>query len=425
MEAVKDTVTLRSNDLPPRTRPSRSHTGGPGPQPVAPSSRSQAVPTRRSQSSDSVPQAEKTKSSGRSKPSKKGSQHADVIDRLDFTGVGPMFHHDGPFDACAPSRNRTRTKAPMYAWTAINHEDEQVAARYREQDGQAPPAIPNYESPFPSPELAKTMQANYYPEPPKKKVDAIAEAWGIHEPEPYEEFFAGGGGRDNDASPNHTAVPSSGRDGRGSRRNRDARREVEDSAAVPRVRGARRPTIPPPQPIFVAEDAVIEPEYPASPPQPGSPGLGGAAVGRNKSLMHRIRKMRDAPNVPVAYSDMGAPAPGNEAPSPTSSGESAGAAQYATRPTHRSQNSFLGRLGLHGRENVSPTSEAYVYVEDPKTKDLPATPHSPHYRTPSGENEREYFEARDGSGAATTPGGGLGRKTSLMKKVKGVVRGGK
>lgn len=50
-----------------------------------------ATTTRRSHSDDSVRQAaavEKAKAAGR-KPAKKGSTHADVIDRLDFTGVGP------------------------------------------------------------------------------------------------------------------------------------------------------------------------------------------------------------------------------------------------------------------------------------------------------------------------------------------------
>jgi hypothetical protein len=49
--------------------------------------------SRRSQSEDSVLQAaaalDRAKTSGKSKSSKKGSRHADVIDRLDFTGVGP------------------------------------------------------------------------------------------------------------------------------------------------------------------------------------------------------------------------------------------------------------------------------------------------------------------------------------------------
>jgi hypothetical protein len=43
----------------------------------------------RSQSQDSGTPNDKAKSSATKSRSKKGSQHADVIDRLDFTGVGP------------------------------------------------------------------------------------------------------------------------------------------------------------------------------------------------------------------------------------------------------------------------------------------------------------------------------------------------
>ena len=54
------------------------------------SSKPAAVTSRRSHSQDSVIQVanavEKARRAG--KP-KKGSSHADVIDRLDFTGVGP------------------------------------------------------------------------------------------------------------------------------------------------------------------------------------------------------------------------------------------------------------------------------------------------------------------------------------------------
>ncbi|KAI0307872.1 Pal1 cell morphology protein-domain-containing protein [Multifurca ochricompacta] len=335
----------RSTDPPPpRTRPSRSQTTGLS----APSnaiSRPQPTPARRSHSSDSVP-SDKAKLH-RSK-TKKSSIHADVIDRLDFTGVGPMFHHDGPFDACAPSRNRHRTKAPMYAWTSINAEDEEVAARYRDKEDALNPITPTltYNASYPSSEPPRSppVTANYttyYSEPPKKKVDAIAEAWGIHEPEPYEEFFAGGGDPDGPITNGNSATKETRSNGRRTR---------DDLTSRPR--GSNRSNIPPPQPIFVGDG-------PDS-PQP-SPSVGGANLGRNKSLIQRIRKMRDSPNVPVGFDEMGAPTDG--APSPTSSAE---------------------------------------------TKDLPATPASP--------GVDGYFDS---------PGGGLGRKTSILKRVKGVVRGGR
>ncbi|KAL4900828.1 hypothetical protein BDW74DRAFT_90801 [Aspergillus multicolor] len=54
-----------------------------------------------------------------SSSSKKANYQLDIIDKLDVTsiyGTG-MFHHDGPFDACNPSRNRKGLRAtPMQAF---------------------------------------------------------------------------------------------------------------------------------------------------------------------------------------------------------------------------------------------------------------------------------------------------------------------
>ncbi|KAF5116018.1 hypothetical protein DV454_001948 [Geotrichum candidum] len=57
------------------------------------------------------------KSSSSSRRSKKGPP-LDTIDRLDVTGFfGPgNFHHDGPFDACTPHRNKHTKKAPVAAF---------------------------------------------------------------------------------------------------------------------------------------------------------------------------------------------------------------------------------------------------------------------------------------------------------------------
>ncbi|KAL8772978.1 MAG: hypothetical protein Q9209_001998 [Squamulea sp. 1 TL-2023] len=56
---------------------------------------------------------------GTSSRSKKPNQRLDIIDSLDVTsiyGTG-LFHHDGPFDACNPHRNRKGAKvAPMQAF---------------------------------------------------------------------------------------------------------------------------------------------------------------------------------------------------------------------------------------------------------------------------------------------------------------------
>lgn len=45
------------------------------------------------------------------------SKGVDTIDKLDVTGLfGGSFHHDGPFDACTPHRNKNNTAAPVLAF---------------------------------------------------------------------------------------------------------------------------------------------------------------------------------------------------------------------------------------------------------------------------------------------------------------------
>ncbi|KAJ7706248.1 Pal1 cell morphology protein-domain-containing protein [Mycena rosella] len=367
VEEVRDTVIVRGSP----NRMARSQTS----KHANNSPRTAAAPQLgpRSLSQDSVPVDKK-------KSRKKGSQHADVIDRLDYTGVGPMFHHDGPFDACAPSRNRQKNRAPMMAWSA------------RPEDA---PKEFNNDNPYPSPHAMAAFSPTEY-EPPKKKVDAIAEAWGIHEPEPYEEFFAGGGGGGTTGNTPASSIYNG----------KESSRKTPESS---RSRAhARRSQLPPPMPIFVPDSVV---DNTALPDSPGSPG---SFPKRNKSLMHRIRKMRDAPNVPV-HDD--------ESPAePTS--------ERGERPTHRHQNSFLGRFAGNGRAaanntNISPTSEnseSYVFIE-PRTaaKDLPPTPGNAPPTSPPEHSAYGYFD--DPEATPPSAGAGLGRKTSLMKKVGRVVRG--
>lgn len=247
--------------------------------------------------------------------------------------------------------------------------------------------------PYPSADTYDAFSTSY--DPPKKKVDAIAEAWGIHEPEPFEEFFAGGGARgDTPASSIYNGRESS-RAAPPPKRPKD--REYLDEPT--RSRGTRR-NMPPPQPIFVP-DAHHDDVTGTSPASPGLPK-------RSKSLMHRIRKMRESPNVPVE-SDYERP------PSPSSPGD-----RSAARPTHRTQNSFLG-LGRFSSRSDAP-SEPFVLVDAHTNKDLPTLPSSG--ISPDALPNTGYFDGGHGSrNPNVSPGGGgLGRKTSLMKKMKGVVR---
>ncbi|CCK69616.1 Pal1p KNAG_0C05150 [Huiozyma naganishii CBS 8797] len=63
-----------------------------------------------------------TSNSGTSKKEKRKSsavlsKNVDTIDKLDVTGLyGGSFHHDGPFDACTPQRNKNNKAAPVLAF---------------------------------------------------------------------------------------------------------------------------------------------------------------------------------------------------------------------------------------------------------------------------------------------------------------------
>jgi len=317
-----------------------------------------------------------------------------------------MFHHDGPFDACAPSRNRHRTKAPMLAWAGPADEDKEALANARE--------IPSsYQSPYPSPGVYTPYEA------PKKKHDAIAEAWGIHEPEPFEDFSAGGGfaggGHSEFTVPtlrNGTASAKRSKDGRDAREK--YREYLEEPQAAPvRRQQTKRTPIPPPQPIFVSDG---DPDANMLPPSPTSPG----APKRTKSLMHRIRKMRENPMVPLVDDQ---PAIAEHDYSPPSSTENSAASQQQ-RPTHRSQNSFLGGIfgGQRAKDLPSPSEEAYVYVDEHQSapgrreKSLPRPPVSPRDASNGADG---YFD----QGYSSSGGNGLGRKTSLLRKVKTAVKG--
>ena len=79
-----------------------------------------SVPERQGskhQHGPSSPPTSSSSSSPRSK-SKKSKVPLDTIDKLDVTGMygRGSFHHDGPFDACRPHRNKRLSKAPVAAF---------------------------------------------------------------------------------------------------------------------------------------------------------------------------------------------------------------------------------------------------------------------------------------------------------------------
>ncbi|EIW64573.1 uncharacterized protein TRAVEDRAFT_41983 [Trametes versicolor FP-101664 SS1] len=209
-------------------------------------------------------------------------------------------------------------------------------------------------------------------------------------------FSAGGGAtsRPSGETPRSHGNSSSRRtkDGRDAR---DVYREYLDEHHPSPAR--RQPTtkraLPPPQPIFVPDSELDNGNNPPS-PTAGGPVSPGLTPRRNKSIMQRIRKMRDSPNVPVG--------------------------QYDEDDSRRREASPGGRYGRSNGQS-SPSDEAFVYVDHipmRKEKSLPTPPPKDGY-TPA-ENQNGYFDSEMGAGS----GAGLGRKTSLMKKVRGVVKGG-
>lgn len=286
----------------------------------------------------------------------------------------------------------------MKAWSAGHEADQRALANAQQVQPRSPDVFIPYEA-------------------PKKKHDAIAEAWGIHEPEPFEDFSAGGGATSRPSGEYGRGTNGSGRRTKDGREARDVYREyLEENHPSP----ARRPTkrnIPPPQPIFVPEsDLDVNPPSPTS-AGPDTPS--GNAPRRNKSIMQRIRRMRDSPNVPVGNYD------GDERRrdlSPSSNGKQCSVvhdwssqARSPSRPTHRSQGSFLGRYGRGA--TAQPSDDAFVYVDHVPMKKDKSLPTPPNYGTPSGENMEGYFDG------AEVGASGLGRKTSLLKKVGTVVKG--
>lgn len=79
------------------------------------------------------------KSSSRHKSPKKPEPHnsegLDTIDKLDVSAFfGGRFHHDGPFDACTPHRNKNAKAAPVMAFPADGPNNSMKAVNHNEKN---------------------------------------------------------------------------------------------------------------------------------------------------------------------------------------------------------------------------------------------------------------------------------------------------
>ncbi|WPK23074.1 hypothetical protein PUMCH_000298 [Australozyma saopauloensis] len=90
---------------------------------------------------------DKKKSSSKKSPSKKSeARNLDVIDKLDVSSFfGGRFHHDGPFDACTPHRNRNVKAAPVMAFPADGPNNSMKARVNNDDSSHMNLAFGNYE----------------------------------------------------------------------------------------------------------------------------------------------------------------------------------------------------------------------------------------------------------------------------------------
>lgn len=251
------------------------------------------------------------------------------------------------------------------------------------------------------------------PAPPKKRHDALAEAWGIAEPEPFEEFFAGGGDHSRPSSVRN------GHEGKKTRDGRDLREVYKDylDERPPTKRRETRSKLPPPAPIALPgqstdpdDQALPSPSNYLSSSQDGTPK-------RSKSLLGRIKKMKQNPNLPLGATDERS----NETSPVAEQFTSEVSPRSPARPTHRSHNSFLG---VFQRNPMSPGKDSFDANRLPTLNNNNSTPNF----SPPEKKGGDYFErpsTAGGNGQTTPGGGGLGRKQSLMQKVVRGVRGNK
>ncbi|KAG9050393.1 hypothetical protein FS837_005738 [Tulasnella sp. UAMH 9824] len=367
----------------------------------------------RTKSHNAVPRADKDKP----------SQHADIIDQMDISGLGGgMFHHDGPFDAVAPSRNRQGKphRAPVYAFEPGGtgpHNVPVVDKRLSPLAQATIAAMASSDGPYASANLLPAGDAgDSFPRghriTPTRKM-TLTEAWGKSEPEPFEEFSAGTIGNTGRGSARSSFDESGGYDGYSRRPN--ARRG--ESVDLP-----RRSKLPPPQPINLpgARAGGTSLDEPPSSPSYASDGYtkdSKEGVGRKKSILQRFRKMRENPNVPVLGG-------GNEGPSGYQSegpyNPRVGPVREETEPyppsdAPRNQNYYRGQQPVQGRyqQPGSPGTpqEPYVVVDGASGSRDKALPPPPGAAIPQANNS--YFDR--------VAGADMTRKQSLYKKMKGAV----
>lgn len=101
----------------------------------------------RSERSDRDKSERKHRSNSKTSPAKKSeARNLDVIDKLDVSSFfGGRFHHDGPFDACTPHRNRNVKAAPVMAFPVDGPNNSMKARPNPDDNSRFNLAFGNYE----------------------------------------------------------------------------------------------------------------------------------------------------------------------------------------------------------------------------------------------------------------------------------------
>lgn len=90
------------------------------------------------------------------------AKNLDTIDKLDVTGFfGGNFHHDGPFDACTPHRNKNSKKAPVMAFP-VDGPNNSIKGMHGnvDKDQQMNLAFGNYEENAGRPDAVPVIKTN-------------------------------------------------------------------------------------------------------------------------------------------------------------------------------------------------------------------------------------------------------------------------
>lgn len=125
------------------SRPHRSHSDSTG---HPRREKSEGETERRDRTHRGEKSSRKHRSSSKKSPLKGEARNLDVIDKLDVSSFfGGRFHHDGPFDACTPHRNRNVKAAPVMAFPADGPNNTMKARTNADKNDPMNLAFGNYE----------------------------------------------------------------------------------------------------------------------------------------------------------------------------------------------------------------------------------------------------------------------------------------